>query len=1012
MKNSRLNGSHPKARLFASAAISTFALAGAISPALAQDAQVSTTASANDEVIIVTGSRIARNPEVAGANPVVAITSETIEQSGETNLTELLTEVPALFNSESNFDAAGSQARTGGAGVNLLDLRNLGAERTLVLVNGRRHIAGISGEASVDITTIPTALVERVDILTGGVSSVYGADAVSGVVNFIMKRDFEGVDLRAQHGFSEFGDAPSTFLAATVGKNFSDGKGNIAFAYEYRKDGRVHYGDRPGGRFDAPLFVRNPDDFDADGNDIPDVPDFVPIPYIGWQDSAPGGWIFNGVDIYRGDGAPYNPGVPLRNSGFRSAGGPDTDDTPVADYQGDLQAKTRHHSFNLFGEYELTPSIRLFAEGKYVNSKNFTVAQPSFDLGEYVGGENPLIPANIRQEIQDTGGFFGGLIFLRDNFDLGTRDEFFDRDVFRGVVGIEGDLTDRLRFEASYVHGRNETDFILDDYRIEDRFYAALDAVDEGEFLTGTPNGNVVCRVSIDGTGIVDSFNFNYGEAPQTFSPEECVPLNIFGENMASPEALAFLNADLQNSYKLTQDVLNGYVSGDFGGLFELPGGPVGFVLGAEYRKETSDARWDPIAKQVTDFDPERGVLADLALLADEQGEFNVKEVFAELSVPLLSDMPFAETLELNAAVRLSDYSVSGRTDSWSFSGVWAPVTDIRFRGSYGQATRAPNITELFAPATGTFSFINDPCDPINVTSGTSTRAANCRALIEGLGGDFDTYDYGSDPASSASIPGFISGNTGLTPEEATTWTAGVVLQPRFIPGLALSFDWYDIKIEQAINTTTLTRLAEFCVDAPTIDNNFCDLVDRAPGTGFVESYQLAPVNVAFFETAGADMTLSYNTSLGADTNLRLRGTVGYLDKLNFIPADGGELDVDKGEIGSPEWVGSADVTLSHKNFSLNYGVQYIGQTLRTTNDVAEANPDRYAPEYFNIDDRFVHDIRAEMQIADTDSSIYFGINNFTNEQPSLGTVNTPVGWRGRYFFAGVRVKLDSFPGF
>ena len=983
----------------------------AANPVLAQD--VSTTATAQGPeagTIIVTGSRLQRNPEVAGANPVVTVDAETIERSGEINLTELLTETPALFNSEDNFDAAGSQARSGGAGVNLLNLRNLGAARTLVLVNGRRHIAGVSGEAAVDINTIPTALVERIDVLTGGVSSVYGADGVSGVVNFIMKRDFEGIDFRSQVGISDYNDAASALGALTVGKNFADGRGNITASYEYRFQDRVAFSDRPFGQFDAVRFVRNPDDVAA--GDDPNLPDFIPLPFIGYAESSPAGALILDagtlVPLYRGDGAVYNNATFLPNSGFLSAGDPTTDDTPIADYQGDLQAETQHHIFNLFGEYELTPSIRLFAEGKYVKSDNFSVAQPSFDFYTYVGGENPFIPANVRQDIANTGGVGGGLLFNRDNFDLGTRDETFSRDVYRGVIGFDGDLTDRLRFEVSYVYGKNDTTYVSDDQRVEDRYFAALDAVDEGAFLTGTPNGNVVCRVSVDNSGIVDNFNFNYGQAPQTFSPNECVPLNIFGENVASQAALDFVLTDLTNTYTLTQDVINGFVSGDFGNVFELPGGPIGFVLGGEYRKETSTSIVDPLSKQVTDFDPDSGVLADLALLADENGEFDVIEAFAELSVPLLADMPFFELLEVNAAARISDYSTSGYTDSWSFSGIWAPVQDIRFRGSYSKATRAPNITELFAPATGTFSFIDDPCDPINVQNGSSSRAANCRTLIEGLGADFETYDYSSDIASSASIEGFFSGNVNLDPEEATTWTAGVAVQPQFVPGLAITFDWFDIDLEQAINTTTLSELAEFCVDAPTLDNQFCPLVNRAQGTGFVESFRLSPVNVAFFETAGADFTVSYRTDIGAETDVEFRGTVGYLDKLQFVPATGGEIDDDRKEAGAPKWNGNADITLNHRNFSLNYGVQYIGEQLRFANDVLAANPDRAAPEFITIDDVFIHDIRGEIRLADDRFGVFAGVNNFSDESPALGLSNTPTGWRGRYFFAGVRMSLED----
>ena len=480
--------------------------------AAAQDAVVSEEELAEEpgEAIVVTGTRIQR-PEAATATPVVAITAETIVQSGINNVTELLAQSPALFNSETNFDAAGSQARTGAAGVNLLNLRNLGANRTLTLVNGRRHVAGVSGEAGVDTNTIPVSLIERVDILTGGVSSVYGADGVSGVVNFIMKRDFEGIDIRAQNGISDFGDADSKFVSATIGTNFADNRGNIAVNYEFRKDGRVGFGDRPNGRYEADTLVRNPNDIPDD----PNVPDNIFLNRIGYADSSPGGaLVIDGSfsPVFNGDGRPYDPGTFLPQSGFLAQGG---DNTPVNDYQGDLQAGTEHHSFNALFSYELTPSVRLFAEGKYVKSKNFTVAQPSFDFFTFISEDNPFIPANVRAAGLDE---FGGLLFNRDNFDFGTRNENFERDLYRGVIGLDGDISDNVKFEASYVYGRNDTTYISTAQRIEDRYFAALDVVDVGQFRTGTPNGVFDCRVNVDGGALAERATATTGR-PRRPSP-------------------------------------------------------------------------------------------------------------------------------------------------------------------------------------------------------------------------------------------------------------------------------------------------------------------------------------------------------------------------------------------------------------------------------------------------------------------------------------------------------------
>jgi outer membrane receptor protein involved in Fe transport len=959
-------------------------------------------AEADGEAIIVTGTRIQR-PEAATATPVIAVTAENIVRSGITNVTELLSQTPALFNSEGNFDAAGSQARNGAAGVNLLNLRNLGANRTLVLVDGRRHVAGVPGEAAVDINTIPTSLIQRVDVLTGGVSSVYGADGVSGVVNFILRRDFEGVDIRAQSGISDFGDAENLFAAVTLGKNFADDRGNFTFAYEYRDDARVGFGDRPFGRPDGERLVRNPNDIPDD----PNVPDNVFFRNLGYADSSPGGALIidgSGAAVFNGDGRPYDPGIFLPQSGFLAAGG---DNTSINDYQGDLQAGTEHHAFNAFLTFQVTPDIRFFAEGKYVKTDNFTIAQPSFDFGTFISADNPLIPANVRAAGL---GEFGGLFFNRDNFDLGTRNELFERDLYRTVIGFDGRIGDRARFEASYVYGRNDTTYISTNQRIADRYFAALDVVDVGTFTTGTPSGVFDCRVNLDGGAVVDAGNGNYGQAPQTFRPGECVPLNLFGEGVASQQALDFVLTDTSNRYRIEQHVANAFISGDFGALFELPGGAVNFAFGGEYRKESSDFQPDAISTQVADFDPNTGVLADLALLDNEVGAFDVWEVFGELNLPILSDRPFFETLEFTVAGRYSDYSTIGSTEAWSVNGQWAPVRDIRFRGGYSESVRAPNIGELFAPRTGTFQFLTDPCSPVNINQGTSFRRQNCETLINGLGADFATFDFDSDIASSGSIEGLVSGNLNLTEESAETWTAGVILQPSFVPGLLITADWYDIRISDAVRTPSLSETAEFCVDSATLDNVFCDLVTREPGTAFVTSYVLGPQNVAFIETAGLDVTVSYSFEPGSGNLGRfdISGTVGYLDKYEFLPANGGIVDDERGEEGYPKWTAVGDITWGLDNFSLNYGVRYVGEQLRFEIDEIAGDPDIAAPEFLKIGDRFIHDLRAEFSTDDERASFFLGVNNFTNELPERGLSNAPTGWLGRYFFAGVRVNTDS----
>jgi len=968
--------------------------------------------------IVVTGSRIIRDQFDSPA-PIATISGDNIENSGLTNVTELLRQTPALTASEGSLLSAGTKARAGGAGVNLLNLRHLGTARTLVLVDGRRHVSAIAGQAGVDINTIPTALIERVDVLTGGISPIYGADGVSGVVNFVMKRDFEGLDLRAQQGISDYGDAESTLFAATAGKNFDEGRGNFALSYEFRRDEQVAFSDRPGGRDDANIFVRNP----ADIGDDPRVPDFVPLRNVGWADSAPGGAVITDssfVPWFRGNGEFYELSTLLPGTPF-SVGG---DDTPVAGYGGDIQPQSEHHTFNANFSYELTEALRLFAQGKYVDTRSYTQSQPTFDFLTYIPADNAYIPDLTRAFIEPgylSGfGIPDGVLINRDNFDLGLRDERLDRSLWRGVLGLEGDISDNARFEVSYVYGRNETTYVSGNHRITDRYFAALDAVDEGQFLTGTPNGNIVCRSDLS-AGFIEPFSLsgvlNGGmfPSPQTFTPGDgtCRPLNIFGEGVADQLAIDWVMADLVNRYATEQHVVTGYVSGDFGEYFELPGGPVGFAVGAEYRKESSRFVADPLGKQtVAGFD-DIGVLDDGELLADQYGSFDVKEAFAELRVPLLADLPGAELLEVNAAVRLSDYSTTGSSTSWSLSGLYAPVADVRFRASYSQSVRSPNINELFAPTSSTMGSLTDPCSPVNVDGGTQYREDNCRALITGLGADYDTFDYESSPFASSMVPGLAVGNSSLDQEEAETWTAGVVITPRQVPGLAISFDWYDIELTNVINTASLQEVANYCVDSPTLDNVFCDNITRSSGpgaTGYVTSYVLSPENTAFFRTAGADISVAYRTDLGAIGSLGMSAKVGYLDKLEFLPANGGVVDDERGEAGAPKWSGTADITWNLDNFAVNYGLQYVGEQLRYEHDQIAADPDIVAPEYLEIGSRFMHDIRLAYTTDSQAWSYYAGVNNLTNEQPTIGDITTPTGWRGRYFYAGLKLRTDDLP--
>jgi outer membrane receptor protein involved in Fe transport len=374
------------------AALPTIASAQVADPAAQDEAAVATdeaaaAAAAADEDIVVTGSRIAR-PEFAFPNPIQSFTSETLEQSGQTNLTDFLTESPALLGSTTSQDSAGSNAGFQEAGLNLLNLRNLGTDRTLVLVDGRRHVAGYPGVASVDINAIPADLIERIDVLTGGASAVYGADGVSGVVNFVMKRNFEGLTARAQTGISSRGDAGNRFVSITGGRNFAGDRGNVVLAYEFNQSDRFSQQRRLDYGLTGPRYAltRN----QADLPDNASVPDNVLQTDLRWADSSIDGAVdlgsfengvfvpgaLDGIPDYNGSGAVYDRGRILRGTAFTVGGS----STPREIYYGDYTPFNRRHIANAMASFELSPAFRVFAEGKYVATRAYTQSQPTYDF--------------------------------------------------------------------------------------------------------------------------------------------------------------------------------------------------------------------------------------------------------------------------------------------------------------------------------------------------------------------------------------------------------------------------------------------------------------------------------------------------------------------------------------------------------------------------------------------------------------------------------------------------------
>jgi outer membrane receptor protein involved in Fe transport len=334
-------------------------------------------------------------------------------------------------------------------------------------------------------------------------------------------------------------------------------------------------------------------------------------------------------------------------------------------------------------------------------------------------------------------------------------------------------------------------------------------------------------------------------------------------------------------------------------------------------------------------------------------------------------------------------------------------VESVTFRGTYAQAVRAPNISELFAPQSSSFNFIVDPCDINELNNGTGTREANCAELLEDLGIDPTTFVPSDSPQATLYTEGLAGGNPALSEETATTWTAGVVLRPQFTPGLSVSLDWYDIEIEDAINTPQAEELAQLCVDQPTLDNPFCAGVERDPDTGFIDGFTVQPGNVAQFRTAGLDVAIDYyiSTENAGEFTVKLVG--GYLDRLEFVPTPGATIDNDLEEQYFPKYSSTLDVNWARGPLSFTYGINWHSETDRYEREILAGDPDYVDPRYFKVKAKWEHEINTSYAINDS-INVYAGINNLFDEKPEFDYASYPVSAMGRYFYLGANMKFGT----
>ncbi|MGA0608563.1 TonB-dependent receptor [Phenylobacterium sp. VNQ135] len=592
----------------------------------------------------------------------------------------------------------------------------------------------------------------------------------------------------------------------------------------------------------------------------------------------------------------------------------------------------------------------------------------------------------------------------RDHADIFDPRQEFDRETYRAVAGFTGGFDNGWTYEVSANYGRTEQAF-RSARRLEDRFFAAVDAVID------PATGQAVCRSSLDPTALppysflTDTANYP-GDIGQfggftTFNPLDgtCAPLNLFGANMASPEARAFLNYYGTDKSKIEQTVVSGFLRGDTKDFFSLPGGPIAFVVGAEYRKEESAFTPDPYdaAGYVFQYIPSAAV----------SGDFSVKEAFGEVALPLLGGLPFVNELSVTLAGRISDYSTVGRTETYKIDGVWSPVSDLRLRAGYATTVRAPNIIELFSPLdSATFRPI-DPCDANELDNGSEFREANCRQDL-GITG---AYTY-VDPLT-ARFTGQTGGNVDLQEEKSKSYTVGAVLQPRWTPGLVLSVDYWNIEIEEAISAVSAQDIVNSCYDAPSLDNQYCALFTRNRTAGSPTylgfNYLLqTQLNFASLEAAGVDFSAAYRLALAdvgldrwGDLSLAVQGT--WMEKRNDFPfvQDPDRANPELYEINVPKWALNTILQWRVGDVTASLYSTYLSRQGLTGVEVE--NSANFVTPYANS--IWIHDASVRWEARD-DLDVTFGVKNLTGELPYTGSVATPVSGVGRYLFLRVNVRL------
>ncbi|WP_448569202.1 TonB-dependent receptor domain-containing protein [Thalassotalea ganghwensis] len=916
------------------------------------------------ERIEVSGSRIKRIGELA-PTPVTVITGVDLVNAGITNVADLLQKLPS--------SAAGSTTTNTtntifGAGINTTDLRGLGSERTLVLVNGRRFVSASPTDSSVNLNTIPSSIIERIEVVHGGASAVYGSDAVAGVVNIILKESHDGVSVDLSRSQTQQGRGDKNFLNLTYGGEW--GNTSLIANFSYSEIGQLRSLDRDFIR-NPVTAMRNPKDT-GEGDGIPAYVQHDQHTILAFWDKKGDVFLPHGHFTFgpNGELVPFNNGdgpLPAPNDWYYNTG--DADGYNFLE-EGYLATPLERYNFFSNVNHKINESHSMSFEVAFAKDKSYAESG-----AVYLTAPIRVDNAFWHQDAKDLfayWGYPGDTIFpvYKLGRDFGNRKFEDDRDTLNTTLAFEGVIFGDYDYSLYLQRGENTTETRWHGELIESRLAEAIDAVEI--------NGEIVCANRDESGALLGAL-------------EGCSPLNLMGLGAASQEALDYVGSTETLDMKKIQTVIGGTLSGY---AYELPAGDVLFALSGEYRKEEAESN------------PSYAISNDLTFnnfVKSWQGEFSVKEVGLEVSVPLLADQFLAKELTVDLAARYMDYSTVGDNTAWKAGFSWSVTDEIRFRGTKSKSVRAPSVSDLFDAGIQSFTPYSDPCDYYNILLDNPDVVDNVKANCKQIGADFDQAWQPSESWRSVTPPSVNGGNPNLQEETSDDTLFGVIYTPT--ENITFIADYWKFKIDNAVNYLGQQRVVNECYEAPSLNNPSCDLVTRDPETLDITNVVDAPYNIAVWEMEGIDIESVYNleTTFG-QFDFRLLAT--YLKHREFI-ADVFEEDYNfqplVGEQESPRWKARFTIGYTYEDLYLLATANYRHATVIDR----EWTIEQY--DYNEISSYIKWDLFARYNATDN-VELRAGVNNLFDVTPPRNPNSYNVGEYydifGRTFTFGVNVAF------